>query len=59
VLTGEERDLALQELAQIVHDNVYSGAVAHLDLSYAANDCLEWEVPLNHRVLAKDMKKTC
>ncbi len=58
-LTGAERDQALKEIAQFVHDQVYAGAVAHLDLSYAVNDCLSWDVPLGHRSLAKDMDNTC
>ncbi len=58
-LIGAERDQALQDIAQYVHDQVYSGAVAHLDLSYAVSDCLNWVVPLGHRALAKDMDNTC
>ena len=57
--TGAERDQALQDIAQLVHDEVYAGAVAHLDLSYAVSDCLSWDVPLGHRALAKDMDNTC
>lgn len=54
-LSGEARDLKLQEAAQVAYDDVAYGLVAHLDLAYLISEGLDWEVKLDHRLLAKEM----
>lgn len=54
-LSGEERDQKLQEAAQVAYDDVAYGLVAHLDLAYLISEDLNWEVKLDHRLLAKEM----
>ena len=54
-LTGEARDLKLQEAAQVAYDDAAYGLVAHLDLAYLISEDLDWEVKLDHRLQAKEM----
>lgn len=54
-LSGEARDLKLQEAAQVAYEDVAYGLVAHLDLAYLIREDLEWDVKLDHRLLAKEM----
>jgi peptide/nickel transport system substrate-binding protein len=54
-LSGEARDKKLQELNKILYDDVPMGYIAHMDLSYAVSDKLDWKVKLDHRLLGKKM----
>ncbi len=54
-LSGEARDLKLQEAAQIVYDDYAHGLIAHMDLAYLISEDLNWEVKLDHRLQAKEM----
>ena len=55
LLSGAERDMRLQEAAQIVYDDVAYGLVAHMDLAYLVSEDLNWTVKLDHRLQAKEM----
>jgi peptide/nickel transport system substrate-binding protein len=55
-LSGQERVEKLQEIAEYVHEKVHTGFIAHLDLAYGVNDRIEWDIPLDHRIHAKDMR---
>ena len=54
-LTGDEREMTLQELSRIVHEDVAIGYIGHLDLAYGLGSRLEWAPQLDHRVLVKEM----
>ena len=54
-LSGEARDLKLQEAAQIAYDDYAHGLIAHMDLAYLISEDLNWEVKLDHRLQAKEM----
>ncbi len=54
-LSGEARDLKLQEAAQVAYDDYAHGLIAHMDLSYLVSEGLEWTVKLDHRLQAKEM----
>ena len=54
-LSGEERDMKLQEAAQVAYDDVAYGLIAHLDLAYLISEDLNWNVKLDHRLQAKEM----
>ena len=54
-LSGEARDMRLQEAAQVVYDDVAYGLIAHMDLAYLVSEDLNWSVKLDHRLQAKEM----
>ena len=54
-LSGEARDLKLQEAAQVAYDDYAHGLIAHMDLSYLVSEDLNWTVKLDHRLQAKEM----
>ena len=54
-LSGEARDLRLQEAAQVAYDDVAYGLIAHMDLAYLVSEDLNWDVKLDHRLQAKEM----
>jgi peptide/nickel transport system substrate-binding protein len=54
-LTGAEREAALFEIAAFLHEKLYTIPVVHLDLSYGLSDRIDWTIPLDHKVLAKDV----
>jgi peptide/nickel transport system substrate-binding protein len=54
-LAGQDREQAFHEQAKYIDENVYTGHIAHLDLAYGINDRVQWNIPLDHRLLAKDM----
>ncbi len=54
-LSGEARDLKLQEAAQVAYDDYAHGLIAHMDLAYLVSEDLEWTVKLDHRIQAKEM----
>jgi peptide/nickel transport system substrate-binding protein len=54
-LSGEARDLKLQEAAQVAYDDYAHGLIAHMDLAYLISEDLNWDVKLDHRLQAKEM----
>lgn len=54
-LSGEARDMKLQEAAQVAYDDYAYGLIAHLDLAYLISEDLNWNVKLDHRLQAKEM----
>ena len=54
-LSGEARDMKLQEAAQIAYDDYAHGLIAHMDLAYLVSEDLNWDVKLDHRLQAKEM----
>jgi peptide/nickel transport system substrate-binding protein len=54
-LSGEARDLKLQEAAQVAYDDYAHGLIAHMDLAYLISEDLNWNVKLDHRLQAKEM----
>ena len=54
-LSGEARDLKLQEAAQVAYDDYAHGLIAHMDLAYLVSEDLNWDVKLDHRLQAKEM----
>jgi peptide/nickel transport system substrate-binding protein len=54
-LSGEARDMKLQEAAQIAYDDYAHGLIAHMDLAYLVSEDLNWSVKLDHRLQAKEM----
>lgn len=55
VLVGEERTEALQAISGYVQENAYMGFIGHLDLAYGVDSDLVWEVPLDHRLIVRNM----
>jgi peptide/nickel transport system substrate-binding protein len=54
-LSGDARDMKLQEAAQVAYDDAAYGLIAHLDLAYLISEDLNWNVKLDHRLQAKEM----
>ncbi len=54
-LSGEARDMKLQEAGQLAYDDVAYGLIAHMDLAYLVSEDLEWTAKLDHRLQAKEM----
>ena len=54
-LTGDEREMTLQELNRIVHEDVAIGYIGHMDLAYGIGSRLNWAPKLDHRILIKEM----
>ncbi len=54
-LTGEEREMTLQELNRILHEDVPIGYIGHLDLSYGISSRISWTPQLDHRILVKEI----
>jgi peptide/nickel transport system substrate-binding protein len=54
-LSGEARDMKLQEAGQFAYDDVAYGLIAHMDLAYLVSEDLNWSVKLDHRLQAKEM----
>lgn len=54
-LVGEERTAALQAISGLIQDNAYMGFIGHLDLAYGVSSDLEWQVPLDHRLIVRNM----
>ena len=54
-LTGDEREMTLQELSRIVHEDVAIGYIGHLDLAYGLGNRINWAPQLDHRILVKEM----
>lgn len=57
-LVGEERTAALQAISAYIQDQAYMGFIGHLDLAYGVDDAIEWDVPLDHRLIVKHMGLT-
>lgn len=54
-LTGAERTSGLQAISALIQDNAYMGFVGHLDLAYGIDADLAWDVPLDHRLIVRNM----
>ena len=54
-MVGEERTEALQAISGVIQENAYMGFIGHLDLAYGVDADLEWDVPLDHRLIVKHM----
>ena len=54
-LSGEARDMKLQEAGQFAYDDVAYGLIAHMDLAYLVSEDLNWTAKLDHRLQAKEM----
>lgn len=54
-LADSDREEAFREIAQYTYDRQYIGGIAYLGLAYGISDRVTWNVPLDHRLLAKDM----
>ncbi|MCY3901798.1 MAG: ABC transporter substrate-binding protein [Caldilineaceae bacterium] len=54
-LSGDEREMKLQELNRIVHEDVAIGYIGHVDLSYGVGSSLSWAPKLDHRIIVKEM----
>lgn len=52
--SGEERNQALQDVAEYVYDDVGNGIIAHLNFSYLVSDNVTWVPQLDHRIQAKE-----
>ena len=52
-LTGTDRQAALYDIAELLHEKLYTIPVAHLDLSYGINNRIDWTIPLDHKIIAK------
>ncbi|MGF1616302.1 MAG: ABC transporter substrate-binding protein [Acidimicrobiia bacterium] len=57
VLTGEERDQRLQELAAYVNEAVAYGYIVHLSLAYTLDADIDWDLGLDHRLVAVQMRR--
>ncbi len=54
LLSGEARDLALQEAAEFAYNDFGNGIIAHLNFSYLVSDDVTWVPQLDHRIQAKE-----
>jgi peptide/nickel transport system substrate-binding protein len=54
-LVGPARTAALQAISRRIQDEAYIGFVGHLDLAYGISSDLEWDVPLDHRLIVRNM----
>lgn len=55
--TGEDREEAFHEIAQYIHEDALLGFIGHLDLTYGIDESIEWDVPLDHRLLATQISR--
>jgi peptide/nickel transport system substrate-binding protein len=54
-LVGDDRDQALQELVQFVHDERIVNPIAMVARAYGTAAGLNWEFGIDHRIIAVDM----
>ncbi len=54
MLSGEERDLALREVAAVAYNDFGNGIIAHLNFSYLVSEGVAWQPQLDHRIQAKE-----
>ena len=57
-ITGQERTAALQKISGYIQDNAYMGFIGHLDLAYGISERVNWDVPLDHRFIVRQMTLT-
>ena len=54
-LVGFPRTAALQAIGRRIHAQAYIGFVGQLDLAYGVSSNIEWDVPLDHRFIVRNM----
>ena len=57
-ITGKERTAALQKISGYIQENAYMGFIGHLDLAYGISERVNWDVPLDHRFIVRQMTLT-
>jgi len=54
-LVGDERTAALQAISGYIQENALLGFIGHLELAYGIDANLNWDVPLDHRLIVREM----